>query len=81
MTAYGKANAEVVPPKASTNDVPFGFNSWGTLQSSVKYSDMITVSDYVKEHLQEAWEADGGAVYVNIRSYDLAYSSNYKTHV
>ena len=69
LTAYGKANAEVVPPKASTNDVPFGFNSWGTLQSSVKYSDMITVSDYVKEHLQEAWEADGGAVYVNIDSY------------
>lgn len=69
MTAYGKANAEIVPPKESTKDVPFGYNSWGVLQSSVKYSDMIAVSDYIKEHLQDDWSSDGATVYVNIDSY------------
>ncbi len=69
MTAYGKANAEIVPPKESVADVPFGFNSWGALQSAVKYSDMIAVSDYIKEHLQDEWSEDGAAVYVNIDSY------------
>lgn len=69
MTAYGRANAETVAPKESTKDVPFGFNSWGSLQSSVRYSDMIAVSDYVKENLQETWSQDGAAVYINIDSY------------
>ena len=69
MTAYGKANAEIVPPKESVADVPFGYNSWGVLQSSVKYSDMIAVSDYIKEYLQDDWSEDGSTVYVNIDSF------------
>ncbi len=69
MTAYGKANAEVVPPKESVTDVPFGYNSWGSLQSSVSYSDMIAVSNYIKENLQDVWGQDDAAVYVNIDSF------------
>lgn len=69
FTAYGKANAAVVPPKESVQDVPFGFNSWGVLQSSVKYSQMIDISNYIKDNLQDAWSEDGAAVYVNIDSF------------
>ena len=69
FTAYGKANAAVVPPKESVQDVPFGFNSWGTLQSSVTYSDMIAVSDYIEKYLQDTWSEDGAAIYINIDSY------------
>ena len=69
MTAYARTNAAVVPPKESVKDVPFGYNSWGVLQSSVGYSDMIAVSDYIKEHLQDVWTSDGAPVYVNIDSY------------
>ena len=69
MKAYGQANADVIPPKASVADVPFGYNSWGVLQDKVSYSDMTAISDYIKNHLQDAWSEDGAAVYVNIDSF------------
>ncbi len=69
LTAYGRANADITAPKKSVAAVPFGYNSWGVLQDKVSYSDMIAVSDYIKENLQETWSADGAAVYVNIDSY------------
>ncbi len=69
LTAFGKANTDVVPAKVSTSKAPFGFNSWGTLQSTVKYSQMCAISDYIKEYLQPAWGDENAAVYVNIDSY------------
>lgn len=69
LTAYAKANLEVVPKKDSVKDVPFGFNSWGSMQGTVSYSGMTAVADYIKEHLQEAWAQDGAPVYVNIDSF------------
>ena len=69
MTAYGKANTAVVPAKESVKDVPFGYNSWGVLQDKVGYGNMIAVSDYIREYLQDAWQQDGAPVYVNIDSY------------
>lgn len=69
LVAYGKANAEVAPPKQSIAKVPFGYNSWGSLGTGVKYSDMVNVSNYIKENLQEIWNEDEGTIYVNIDSY------------
>lgn len=69
LTAYGNANADVVPPKDSVVDVPFGYNSWGVLQDKVGYGDMIAISDYIKANLQECWSEDGATVYVNIDSF------------
>ncbi|MBE6638643.1 MAG: hypothetical protein E7616_04205 [Ruminococcaceae bacterium] len=76
MNAYAKANTDIAPAKESTSKVPFGFNSWGVLQSTVKYSDMVAVSNYIKEYLQPAWGEDGFAVYVNIDSYWDYIASN-----
>ncbi len=69
LALYGKANAEVVPPKQSVPDVPFGFNSWGVLQDKVSYSALLSVSDYVKNAFQDVWTADGSPVYINIDSF------------
>lgn len=69
LTAYAKANTEVVPAKKSVGNVPFGYNSWGVLQDKVSFGDMIAVSDFIKEHLQDIWVEDGAAVYVNIDSF------------
>lgn len=69
LTAYGKANTEIAPPKPSVKDVPFGYNSWGSMGTSVNYSSMVAVSTYIKNHLQESWQSDDAAVYVNIDSY------------
>lgn len=69
LKAYGTANTDIAAPKASAADVPFGYNSWGVLQDKVSFSDMITISNYISEHLQDAWSEDGAAVYVNIDSF------------
>lgn len=69
LELFGNANAEQVAPKTSVKDVPFGFNSWGSLGSSVSYGAMNSVSDYIKEHLQETWKSDDAPVYVNIDSF------------
>lgn len=69
LESYGRANAETVPPKISVPSVPFGYNSWGVLQDKVSLGDMTAVSDYIHEHLQEAWAGDGSPVYVNIDSF------------
>ena len=69
LTAYGKANTDVVPAKDSVDDVPFGYNSWGVIQDKVSYSGMTAISDYIKENLQDAWQQDGAPVYVNIDSF------------
>ncbi|MBE6652533.1 MAG: carbohydrate-binding protein [Ruminococcaceae bacterium] len=79
LTAYGKANADVVPPKESISTVPFGYNSWGSLQTKVNYSDMLATSDFMAKHLQELWYGeDEGVVYVNLDSYwdYLAYNDS-----
>lgn len=69
LNAYAKANTDIAPAKESVKDVPFGYNSWGSLQSAVKYSDMIKISDFVKEYLQDIWTEDGAPVYINIDSF------------
>ena len=70
MNAYGKANTDVVPAKqSSTTEVPFGYNSWGSLQGSVSYSNMVAIADYIEKYLQPTWGQDGTTVYVNIDSY------------
>lgn len=69
LTMYAKANTDVVLAKRSVADVPFGYNSWGVLQDKVSFSDMIAVSDCIREHLQNIWTEDGAAVYVNIDSF------------
>ncbi len=69
LTAYGKANTAVVPKKVSVPDVPLGYNSWGVLQDKVSFSDMIAVSDYIRENFQDIWSEGGVPVYVNIDSF------------
>ena len=75
LTAYGKANTDVAPAKESISSVPFGYNSWGSLQTNVNYSDMVDTSNFIKENFQEIWEEDG-VVYVNLDSYWGALASN-----
>ncbi|MBQ3954639.1 MAG: hypothetical protein II680_02010, partial [Clostridia bacterium] len=76
LDAFGRANAEACPPKSSVGDVPFGYNSWGVLQDKVGYGDMTAVSDYIRDHLQKTWAADGAPVYVNLDSFWDFLSAN-----
>jgi hypothetical protein len=69
MEAYADANVRQVPRLAWSGGVPFGWNSWGKLQSGLTYDKAIGASDFIKNELQGADFASDGVVYVNLDSY------------
>ena len=68
---YGIANTRIVPMKeAYTDKVPFGWNSWGAVQTDINLDTANGISDYVKENLQSAWtQSPEDVVYINLDSY------------
>lgn len=82
MLAFADANVAVAPAKPSIDTVPFGFNSWGSLQSAVNYSTMIAISEYVHEYLQPVWGSEGETVYINIDSFwDYLSENDYSVNL
>jgi hypothetical protein len=71
LEAYADANAVEQPPRAApAGGVPFGWNSWGKIQTQITYDKAVAVSDFIKANLQGAGFGDSdGAVYVNLDSY------------
>ena len=70
LNAFARANTAITLKRAAvTAGVPFGWNSWGSVQTALNYETAIKTSDYIKEKLQPAWSADGTPVFVNLDSY------------
>ena len=70
MNEYGRVNTTFCPKRKNAADgTPIGWNSWGAVQSDLSYDIAVSTSDYIKEKLQNTWQDDGGAVYVNLDSY------------
>lgn len=71
MEDFARANTKIVPRKTPfTGKVPFGWNSWGSIQDSVDVDQAKGISDYIAEHFQDAWKEDeDDVVYVNLDSY------------
>jgi hypothetical protein len=69
MEEFADANLVRRPQLAWNRGVPFGWNSWGKLQTQLSYDKAIGVSDFIKSDLQGAGFANGGAVYVNLDSF------------
>lgn len=70
MNTYARANTDIQPKRtAVTTDVPFGWNSWGSVQDKINYDTAIKTSDYIHENLQPAWQLDDAPVYVNLDSW------------
>ena len=70
MNTFAKANTDIEPKRASvTQNVPFGWNSWGSVQDKINYNTAVQTSDYIKNNLQSVWQNDGAAVYVNLDSW------------
>lgn len=53
MEAFADANATVAAPKAWGKAMPFGWNSWGTLQWKLNFKNACEVSDYYARVLQK----------------------------
>ena len=70
LNTFARANVAVQPKRAPVTDtVPFGWNSWGSVQSDLRYDIAVGTSDYIKEKLQPAWQDGDEAVYVNLDSW------------
>ncbi|MDE6079260.1 MAG: alpha-galactosidase [Duncaniella sp.] len=70
MEAFADACAAVAPKIASRGARPFGWNSWGKLQTKINYDNASEVSQFISEHLQNASFADAeGGVCVGLDAF------------
>lgn len=69
MDAYGKANREMAPSPAWTKGTPFGWNSWGSIQTKINLENAKEVSDFFKENLTDRHFSNDGTVYIGLDSY------------
>ncbi|HEY5583070.1 MAG TPA: CBM35 domain-containing protein [Ruminiclostridium sp.] len=69
MEEFADANTAVVSKLAWADKVPFGWNSWGKLQTNITYDKAIAVSDFIHNSLQNKGFSDDNVVYVNLDSY------------
>jgi alpha-galactosidase len=69
LEEYASANTSFDAKLAWNGGVPFGWNSWGKLQSNISYDKAVAVSDYIAGNLQNNNFANNSTVYVNLDSY------------
>lgn len=69
LETYGEVNEKIAPKMEWEKGVPFGWNSWGGMATHVNYEGVISVSDFMKEHLQENSFSNDNTVYVGLDSY------------
>ena len=77
MEAYGDANATVAPKLPWSHGKPFGWNSWGALQTHLSYTNASEVSQYFAENLQNNGFGNDSTVYIGLDSYwdNITYSN------
>ncbi|MBC7658344.1 MAG: carbohydrate-binding protein [Chitinophagaceae bacterium] len=69
MEEYADANAAIAPKMKWNGGVPFGWNSWGKIQTGINYDKAVAVSDFVKNRLQGSNFNNNGTVYINLDSF------------
>jgi len=69
MENFADENTKFASRLAWTTGVPFGWNSWGVIQSGISYAAAVAVSDAIHTNLQNNNFTNGGTVYVNLDSY------------
>lgn len=70
MNEYARINTTFTPKrKAVIDSNPIGWNSWGSIQTELSYSNAVATSDYIKANLQETWQGEDDVVYVNLDSF------------
>ena len=70
MNEFARVNTTFTPKRASVGEGnPIGWNSWGSIQDKINYSDADATSDYIKVNFQDTWKDETNVVYVNLDSY------------
>ncbi len=69
MQSFADENTLFAPKLAWTNGVPFGWNSWGVLQTGINYTEATNASAFIRQNLQSNAFNNNGLIYVNLDSY------------
>lgn len=69
MDSFADACATVAPKIESRGPRPFGWNSWGKLQTKINYDKAIEVSDFINEALQNESFNNDGIVYIGLDAF------------
>lgn len=70
LEAYADQCAIFAPKIKSRGPRPFGWNSWGKLQTKINYDNAIEVSDFIRDNLQsEGFHDEDGVVYIDLDAF------------
>ncbi|MFD2614956.1 carbohydrate-binding protein [Paenibacillus gansuensis] len=69
MEAYGAVNAIENGSMSWTGGVPFGWNSWGSIQTGLNYDIAVAHSNWIKNNLQNNNFNSNNTAYINLDSY------------
>ncbi len=71
METYGEVNNALAPRRELDVRSIWGWNSWGGMEKNCNYEGVLTVSDFIKNRLQDRGHfAPGGVIYVGLDSWD-----------
>jgi alpha-galactosidase len=69
METYADVNAIVAPGLSWNGKKPFGWNSWGVIQTGLSYQNATQVSDYISKKLEPNNFSNDSTVYIGLDSY------------
>lgn len=69
MEEFATANLQFAPKLAWTNGVPYGWNSWGVLQTEIRFTNAVAVSEFFRTNLTPSSFANDGTVYINLDAW------------
>lgn len=70
METFGDINAVYAPKRPWDGPTPFGWNSWGGMATNVNFDGVMSVSDFVKENIQDKGGfAPDNVVFIGLDSY------------
>ena len=71
LETYGAVNAAITPGHPYSGGAIWGWNSWGGMEKHCNYEGALSVSDFIKENIQEQGHfAQDGVIYVGLDAWD-----------
>lgn len=77
METFADINEKVSPKLPWTKGKPFGWNSWGAIQTNLSYTNATEVSVFFADYLQNNNFSNDSTVYIGLDSYwdNITYSN------
>ena len=77
METFADINEQVAPKLPWTKGKPFGWNSWGAIQTNLSYTNATEVSIFFADYLQNNNFSNDSTVYIGLDSYwdNITYSN------